>query len=131
MRIEGFAPYDVPLEAAENVPEASQSPAADAQWRARAGSRDAGGRFIAFEGGEGVGKSTQSSCSPRRSKRREIEVVLTREPGGRPAPRRSARYCCIRRDEGWNARAEALLFAAARADHVETDPAGARSRANG
>jgi dTMP kinase len=45
-------------------------------------------------------------------------VVQTREPGGTQAPRRSARCCSASRARA-GARAEALLFAAARADHVE------------
>jgi dTMP kinase len=67
------------------------------------------GRFIALEGGEGAGKSTQARLLGDALQRRGIDAVLTREPGGTPGAE----------GEGWNIRAEALLFAAARSDHVE------------
>lgn len=77
------------------------------------------GRFIAFEGGEGAGKSTQAKLLAEALKARGLAVVTTREPGGTPGAE------AIRRllldppgGEGWTAEAEALLFAAARADHV-------------
>ena len=77
------------------------------------------GRFIAFEGGEGVGKSTQSKLLAEALEARGIEVVLTREPGGTSGAEAIRSLLLNPPHEGWNARAEALLFAAARADHVE------------
>jgi dTMP kinase len=77
------------------------------------------GKFIAFEGGEGVGKSTQSKLLAEALTQRGIEVVLTREPGGTPGAEAIRSLLLHPPHEGWNARAEALLFAAARADHVE------------
>lgn len=77
------------------------------------------GKFIALEGGEGAGKSTQARLVAEALGARGIEVVLTREPGG-TAGAEAIRDLVLHADgEGWGARAEALLFAAARADHVE------------
>ncbi|MDE1917315.1 MAG: dTMP kinase [Sphingomonadales bacterium] len=77
------------------------------------------GCFIALEGGEGVGKSTQSRLLAEALRAAGHEVVQTREPGG-TAGAEAIRTLLLGVDgEGWGARAEALLFAAARADHVE------------
>jgi len=77
------------------------------------------GRFIAFEGGEGAGKSTQARMLAESLMHRGIKTILTREPGGTPGAE-AIRDLLLRVDgEGWNPRAEALLFAAARSDHVE------------
>ena len=75
-------------------------------------------RFITLEGGEGVGKSTQAKALAAALRARGIDVVETREPGGSPAPRRSARLLLQGEIERWTPEAEALLFAAARSDHV-------------
>ena len=77
------------------------------------------GRFVTFEGGEGVGKSTQARLFAAALEARGIEVVLTREPGGTPGAEAIRGLLLDNEGQGWNARAEALLFAAARADHVE------------
>ncbi|MBB4856801.1 dTMP kinase [Novosphingobium chloroacetimidivorans] len=81
------------------------------------------GRFIAFEGGEGAGKSTQARLLADALSQRGVEAVLTREPGGTPgaeAIRALLLDAGVAHDgQGWNPRAEALLFAAARSDHVE------------
>ena len=76
------------------------------------------GRFIAFEGGEGAGKSTQSRLLAETLRGYGLEVVTTREPGGTPGAEAIRQLLLDAEGEGWNARAEALLFAAARADHV-------------
>ena len=76
------------------------------------------GRFIAFEGGEGAGKSTQSRLLAETLREYGLEVVTTREPGGTPGAEAIRQLLLDAEGEGWNARAEALLFAAARADHV-------------
>ena len=78
------------------------------------------GRFIVFEGGEGVGKSTQSRLLAAALRARGLEVVTTREPGGTPGAEAIRALLLASDGPGWGARAEALLFAAARADHVET-----------
>lgn len=77
------------------------------------------GRFIALEGGEGVGKTTQGRLLAQALRARGIEVVITREPGGTPGAEAIRTLLLSNEGEGWGARAEALLFAAARADHVQ------------
>ena len=77
------------------------------------------GKLIAFEGGEGSGKSTQARKLAERLAAEGIEVVITREPGGTPGAE-AIRTLLLDPPPGagWGAKAEALLFAAARADHV-------------
>jgi len=77
------------------------------------------GRFIALEGGEGTGKSTQARLLAQALERRGILVDVTREPGGTPGAE-AIRTLLLHPpgDAGWGAEAEALLFAAARSDHV-------------
>lgn len=77
------------------------------------------GRFIALEGGEGTGKSTQARLLAQELEARGYEVVQTREPGGTPGAEAIRRLLLDPPGDGWGARAEALLFAAARSDHVE------------
>ena len=77
------------------------------------------GRFITLEGGEGVGKSTQVKALAEALRERGIDVLVTREPGGSEGAERIRELLLTGADEAWGARAEALLFAAARADHVE------------
>ncbi len=77
------------------------------------------GRFIAVEGGEGAGKSTQSRLLAEALQARGIDVVVTREPGGTIGAEAIRALLLGVDGDGWNPRAEALLFAAARADHVE------------
>lgn len=77
------------------------------------------GRFIALEGGEGAGKSTHCRLLVEALAARGIECVLTREPGGTKGAEAIRALLLSPAGEGWGARAEALLFAAARADHVE------------
>jgi dTMP kinase len=77
------------------------------------------GRFISLEGGEGVGKSTQVKALADALRQRGLDVVVTREPGGSDGAERIRELLLGGREDRWNPRAEALLFAAARADHVE------------
>lgn len=77
------------------------------------------GKFIAFEGGEGAGKSTQARLLAAALETRGIPCVITREPGGTPGAEAIRALLLGTEGEGWNTRAEALLFAAARSDHVE------------
>ena len=77
------------------------------------------GRFITLEGGEGVGKSTQLRALAETLRARGITVVTTREPGGTTGAETIRALLMMGDADKWSARAEALLFAAARADHVE------------
>jgi dTMP kinase len=76
------------------------------------------GRFITLEGGEGVGKSTQMKALSDALRARGLEVVETREPGGSPGAEAIRALLLQGEIERWTAEAEALLFAAARSDHV-------------
>lgn len=76
------------------------------------------GRFISFEGGEGAGKSTQARLLAETLQARGLEVIVTREPGGTPGAEAIRRLLLDNHGTDWNLPAEALLFAAARADHV-------------
>ncbi len=75
-------------------------------------------RFITLEGGEGVGKSTQLRRLAAALRGRGLEVVQTREPGGSPGAEAIRRLLLEGEGDRWTPEAEALLFAAARADHV-------------
>ena len=77
------------------------------------------GRFISIEGGEGVGKSTQISALADLIRQQGFDVILTREPGGTEGAEIIRQMVLGGSAERWLPRAEALLFAAARSDHVE------------
>jgi dTMP kinase len=79
----------------------------------------AAGRFITFEGGEGSGKSTQARRLAERLSRLGAEVVLTREPGGSPFAEALRALILDPETPSHSALSEALLFYAARADHLE------------
>ncbi len=77
------------------------------------------GLFVTFEGGEGAGKSTQIRRLAEALRSRGHEVLLTREPGGSPGAE-AVRYVLLSgAAEAFGTRMEAILFAAARNDHVE------------
>ena len=76
------------------------------------------GRFISLEGGEGAGKSTQVKALAEALKERGINVLLTREPGGSDGAEIIRNLLLGGENDRWGPQAEALLFAAARADHV-------------
>lgn len=77
------------------------------------------GRFLSLEGGEGAGKSTQARRLAEALEARGIPVVLTREPGGTEGAEAVRGLLMQGAINRWSAHAETLLFAAARADHVE------------
>lgn len=78
----------------------------------------ADGLFVVFEGGEGAGKSTQAAALVRRLRDQGHQVVATREPGGTQVAEEIRALILRPTPEPMSARCEALLFAAARADHV-------------
>lgn len=77
------------------------------------------GRFITLEGGEGAGKSTQLKLLAEAIRARGHDVVETREPGGSPGAEAIRALLLEGGADRWTPAAEALLFAAARCDHVE------------
>lgn len=77
------------------------------------------GKFITFEGGEGAGKSTQIRRLADRLSARGIDVVVTREPGGTPTAEAIRSLLLSGRAKTLGPDGEAVLFAAARADHVD------------
>lgn len=77
------------------------------------------GKFISLEGGEGVGKSTQVKALAKALHQRGLDVLVTREPGGSEGGERIRELLLTGSEDRWSSEAEALLFAAARADHVE------------
>tara|TARA_R110001599_G_scaffold26390_11_gene93112 strand:- start:4281 stop:4910 length:630 start_codon:yes stop_codon:yes gene_type:complete len=75
------------------------------------------GRFISLEGGEGTGKSTQVKALASALETKGYKVNVTREPGGTPGAEVIRDLLLSGADEKWHMRTEALLFAAARAEH--------------
>lgn len=78
------------------------------------------GRFITFEGGEGSGKSTHAAMLAARLKTLGIDVVLTREPGGSPGAEIIRHILLSGLAKPLGAETEAILFAAARDDHLRS-----------
>ena len=76
------------------------------------------GRFITFEGGEGVGKSTQIRRAASFLQSAGVEVVLTREPGGTPRAEQLRRVLLERSGEPMPQACELLLMFAARSSHL-------------
>ncbi|MEO1251972.1 MAG: dTMP kinase [Pseudomonadota bacterium] len=77
------------------------------------------GFFITFEGGDGVGKSTQINRLAERLREAGRDVVTTREPGGSPGAE-AIRALLVEGDaDRWSPLTEALLMVAARRDHLE------------
>jgi len=76
------------------------------------------GRLIAFEGGEGAGKSTQIKLLAARLQERGQPVTITREPGGTEAGAALRRLLLGDAGHGWTTMAETLLMVADRAQHV-------------
>src|SRR5712691_9105726 len=78
------------------------------------------GRFITFEGGEGAGKTTQARRLAERLRILGREVVETREPGGSPGAEAMRLILLKGIAKPLGTEAEAMLFAAARDDHMVT-----------
>ena len=77
------------------------------------------GKFISLEGGEGAGKSTQVRALAAALAELGVDCLITREPGGSPGAEAIRELLLGGSEERWSAQAEALLFAAARTDHVD------------
>jgi dTMP kinase len=77
------------------------------------------GKFITFEGGEGTGKSTQAAMLAHRLEALGVGVLLTREPGGSPGAEIIRHVLLSGAAKPLGPDAEAMLFAAAREDHVQ------------
>lgn len=77
------------------------------------------GFFITFEGGEGAGKSTQIARLAAKLRAKRYDTLVTREPGGSPGAEALRHVILSGAAEPFGPRMEALLFAAARSDHVE------------
>lgn len=77
------------------------------------------GRFITFEGGEGAGKSVQARRLAARLKGLGLTAVLTREPGGSPGAEALRELILSGAAARFGAEGEALLFSAARIDHID------------
>lgn len=77
------------------------------------------GRFITLEGGEGAGKSTLARALAERLRQRGLGVTLTREPGGSPRAEEIRETILSGRIKPYGAFAEALMFSAARIDHID------------
>jgi dTMP kinase len=76
------------------------------------------GRFITFEGGDGVGKSTQARLLVDSLGKIGIAAIQTREPGGSPGAEAIRKILLSGDAEAWDAESEALLMVAARRDHL-------------
>lgn len=76
------------------------------------------GRFITFEGTEGVGKSTQLHNAAEALRGQGLEVVVTREPGGTPMAEKIRELLLAPREEPVHETTELLLMFAARAQHL-------------
>ncbi|MFJ8869065.1 dTMP kinase [Streptomyces sp. NPDC102473] len=80
----------------------------------------ANGFFLALEGGDGAGKSTQVEALAEWIRAKGHEVVVTREPGATPVGKRLRSILLDVSSAGLSNRAEALLYAADRAEHVDS-----------
>jgi dTMP kinase len=77
------------------------------------------GRFITLEGGDGAGKTTLARTLAETLRQRGREVVVTREPGGSPGADEIRKLIVEGPPDRWSSLSEALLFSAARNDHLE------------
>jgi dTMP kinase len=91
----------------------------DAKGSIVAGANPAPGRFITFEGGEGAGKSTQIRLLAEALRNDGYDVLETREPGGSCGAEAVRHVLLSGAAEEFGTRMEAILFAAARNDHIE------------
>lgn len=85
-----------------------------------AGRRIEPGRFITFEGGEGAGKSTQVRLLAAHLEQAGVRAIVTREPGGSPRAEALRAALLAGKAADLGAFGEAILFGAARIDHIDT-----------
>ena len=78
------------------------------------------GRFVTFEGGEGAGKSTQQRLLVEALQAQGLDAIATREPGGSPKAEEIRAALLSGQVARLGSFAEALMFSAARADHLDT-----------
>jgi dTMP kinase len=86
------------------------------------------GRFITLEGGEGAGKSTQAQLLAKRLELMGVSVVVTREPGGSPGAEVLRKVILSGAAAPFGSAGEAILFSAARIDHIDHTIAPALER---
>jgi len=86
------------------------------------------GRFITLEGGEGVGKSTQAQLLAKKLELMGVAVVVTREPGGSPGAEVLREVILSGAAAPFGPAGEAILFSAARIDHIDHTIAPALDR---
>jgi dTMP kinase len=86
------------------------------------------GQFITLEGGEGVGKSTQAQLLAQRLEPMGVSVVVTREPGGSPGAEALRDVILSGKAAPFGPAGEAILFSAARIDHIDHTIAPALNR---
>lgn len=79
----------------------------------------ASGKFITFEGGEGAGKSTQATRLAERLQAKGLTVIETREPGGTKQAEKIRDFILSGKAKSYGALGEAILFSAARDDHLK------------
>ena len=109
--------YSLPGElAASGADAVFDSVSAMAEWMLD-GARPRG-LFLSLEGSDGCGKSTQIALLKQWLEQRGHEIVLTREPGGCPISERIREVILSLDSKGMSAECEALLYAAARVEHV-------------
>ncbi|MEW5422509.1 dTMP kinase [Amorphus sp. 3PC139-8] len=103
------------------VPDKSQAGPAGASDAAvsEGVARNARGRFISFEGGEGTGKTTQVRALAHRLGELGLPILKTREPGGTRGAEMIRQVLLSGAAREFGADAEAILFSAARIDHVD------------
>jgi dTMP kinase len=76
------------------------------------------GLFISFEGGEGVGKSTQIELLKTSLIKKNINVLSTREPGGTKEGELIRKFLVSGEISSWDSYSESLLFNALRREHI-------------
>ncbi len=76
------------------------------------------GFFITFEGGEGVGKSTQINLLEKFLLKKKVKVTITREPGGTKEGEYIRKYLVSGNKNTWDTYSEALIFNALRREHI-------------